>query len=240
MSAASLAQGLLADPGSTARTRVRRIPELAVTHRSTLYQVLDAGFYGHLAVADETGQPYALPIAYAREDDAVLLHGSAASRLLRLCAAGAPVCFTVTLMDGLVLARSAFESSMNYRSAMVLGHCNVLHGRAKELGLRLIGERLMPERWAEIREPSAQELKATAVLELPLDECSVKIGDGGPNDGPEDAALPVWAGRLPLERRWGTPIPAADLDPEHSEVPAYIQRWRQRIGAPASPGPTTR
>jgi hypothetical protein len=240
MTAASLARGLLADPGSTARTRVRRIPELAVTDRSTLHRVLDAGLYGHLAVTDESGQPYALPIAYAREDEVVLLHGSTASRLLRLCAAGTPVCFTVTLMDGLVLARSAFNSSMNYRSAMVLGHCTVLHGRAKELGLRLISERLMPERWAEIREPSAQELKATAVLELPLDECSVKIGDGGPDDGPQDAALPVWAGRLPLEQRWGTPIPAADLKPEHAEVPAYIQRRQQRTGAPASPDPTTR
>lgn len=239
MTAASLARGLLADPGSTTRTRVRRIPELAVTDRSTLYRVLDAGLYGHLAVTDEGGQPYALPVAYAREDDVVLLHGSTTSRLLRLCAAGAPVCFTVTLLDGLVLARSAFNSSMNYRSAMVLGHCNVLHGRAKELGLRLIGEHLMPERWADVREPSEQELKATAVLELPLDECSVKVGDGGPDDGPQDAALPVWAGRLPLERRWGTPIPAADLEPEHAEVPAYIQRWRQRTDAPASPDPTT-
>ena len=222
-------QTLLADPGSTERTRVRRIPELAVTERATLHRVLDAGFYGHLALADETGQPYAVPVAYAREGETVLFHGSAASRLFRLCAAGTPVCFTVTLMDGLVLARSAFESSMNYRSAMVLGHCNVLHGRAKELGLRLIGEHLMPERWAQIREPSAQELKATAVLELPLDECSVKVDDGGPDDPAEDLALPVWAGRLPLERRWGTAVPAADLEPEHAEIPEYVERWRQRL-----------
>ena len=239
MTAASAVRGLLADPGSTERTRVHRIPELAVTERSTLHQVLDAGLYGHLAVADETGQPYVLPVAYARDDEVVLFHGSSASRLFRLCAAGVPVCFTVTLMDGLVLARSAFESSMNYRSALVLGHCNVLHGRAKELGLRLITEHLMPGRWADLREPSAQELRATAVLELPLDECSVKVSDGGPGDGPQDAALPVWAGRLPLERRWGTPIPAADLDSEHTEVPAYIQRWRQRNVAPAPPGPAT-
>ena len=222
-------QTLLADPGSTERTRVRRIPELAVTERSTLHRVLDAGFYGHLALADESGQPYAVPVGYAREGETVLFHGSAASRLFRLCAAGAPVCFTVTLMDGLVLARSAFESSMNYRSAMVLGHCNVLHGRAKELGLRLIGEHLMPERWTQVREPSAQELKATAVLELPLDECSVKVNDGGPDDPDADLARPVWAGRLPLERRWGTPVPAADLGPEHAEIPDYIERWRQRL-----------
>lgn len=216
---------LLANPGSTERTRVRRIPELAVTDRSTLHQVLDAGLLGHLALADETGQPYALPVAYARDDESLLMHGSTASRLFRLCAAGTPVCFTVTLVDGLILARSAFESSMNYRSVMVLGHCNVLHGRAKDRALRQITEHLMPERWDEIRKPSAQELKATAVLELPLDECSVKINADGPDDAAEDVELPVWAGRLPLVRQWGDPVPAADLKPEHARVPDYIQRW---------------
>ena len=231
---------LLANPGSTERTRVRRLPEHAVRDRSVLHRLLDAALVGHLAVVDETGQPYVLPVAYARAGESVLFHGSSASRLFRLCAAGVPVCFTVTELDGLVLARSAFESSMNYRSAMVLGHCNVLHGRAKELGLRLIGEHLMPERWAQIREPSAKELKATAVLELPLDECSVKVADGGPDDDPEDLELPVWAGRVPLEHRWGTPIPDPGLKPEQTETPAYIQRWRQRTGAAASPGPTTR
>jgi nitroimidazol reductase NimA-like FMN-containing flavoprotein (pyridoxamine 5'-phosphate oxidase superfamily) len=219
----------LADPGSTERTRVRRLPDHAVGDRSVLHRVLDAGLVGHLALADETGQPYALPVAYARAEEAVLIHGSTASRLFRRCAAGSPVCFTVTLLDGLVLARSAFESSMNYRSVMVLGHCSVLHGRAKQIGLRRISEHLMPERWAEIREPSAQELRATAVLELPLDECSVKINDGGPDDSPEDVELPVWAGRVPLVRQWGDPEAAENLKPEHNTVPPYIQRWRQRI-----------
>lgn len=217
-------------PGSTERTRVRRIPELAVRDRATLREVLDAGLVGHLALADETGQPYTVPVAYARADETVLVHGSTASRLFRLCAAGTPVCFTVTLLDGLVLARSAFESSMNYRSVMVLGQCAVLHGRAKERGLRLIGEHLMPERWAEIREPSAQELRATAVLELPLEECSVKINSDGPDDPAEDVERPVWAGRLPLVSRWGEPVPADDLKPEHARIPAYIQRWRERAG----------
>jgi len=219
-------EALLANPGSTERTRVRRIPELAVTDRSTLHQVLDAGLLGHLALADETGQPYALPVAYAREGESLVMHGSAASRLFRLCAAGTPVCFTVTLLDGLVLARSAFESSMNYRSVMVLGHCTVLHGKSKELGLRLITEHLMPERWDEIRKPSAQELKATAVLELPLDECSVKINADGPDDDAEDVALPVWAGRVPLVRQWGDPVPATDLKPEYARIPDYIHRWK--------------
>jgi hypothetical protein len=218
---------LLANPGSTERTRVRRIPEHAVTDRSTLHQVLDAGLLGHLALADETGQPYAVPVAYAREGESVLVHGSTASRLFRLCAAGTPVCFTVTLLDGLVLARSAFESSMNYRSVMVLGHCNVLHGKAKELGLRLISDHLMPERWPEIREPSAQEPKATAVLELPLDECSVKINAGGPDDDAADVELPVWAGRVPLVRQWGEPVAAEDLKPEHARIPDYVHRWQR-------------
>jgi uncharacterized protein len=133
----------------------------------------------------------------------------------------------VTLLDGLVLARSAFESSMNYRSVMALGHCNVLHGKAKELGLRLISDHLMPERWAEIREPSAQELKATAVLELPLDECSVKINAGGPDDDAADVELPVWAGRVPLVRQWGEPVAAEDLKPEHARIPDYVHRWQR-------------
>lgn len=219
---------LLANPGSTERTRVRRLPELAVRDRSALHDVLDAGLVGHLAMVDEAGQPYALPVAYARVDESVLVHGSSASRLFRLCAAGKPVCFTVTELDGLVLARSAFESTMNYRSAMVLGYCTVLHGRTKELALRQISEHLMPGRWDEIRKPSAQELKATAVLELPLDECSLKVSTEGPSDEPADVALPVWAGRLPLVRQWGEPVPADDLDPQHARIPEYMDRWRQR------------
>jgi nitroimidazol reductase NimA-like FMN-containing flavoprotein (pyridoxamine 5'-phosphate oxidase superfamily) len=219
------AEALFANPGSTQRTRVRRIPELAATDRSALHQVLDAGLVGHLALADETGQPYALPVAYARDGESLVMHGSTASRLFRLCAAGTPVCFTATLLDGLVLARSAFESTMNYRSAMVLGHCTVLHGKSKERGLRLISEHLMPERWDEIRKPSAQELKATAVLELPLDECSVKINANGPDDAAEDVELPVWAGRVPLVRQWGDPVASPDLRPDLTRIPDYIQRW---------------
>ena len=215
------------DPGSTPRTRVRRLPEHAVTDRSALYTVLDAGLVAHIALADEHGQPYAIPVAYARHEETVLFHGSAASRLFRSCAAGAPVCLTVTLLDGLVLARSAFESSMNYRSAMVLGHCGVLHGRAKLDALQLISEHLMPGRWAEIRPPSEKELKATTVLELPLDECSVKANGGGPEDDAADLTRPVWAGRVPLVESWADPVPSADLDPEYGRIPPYVRRWRR-------------
>jgi len=229
------------DPGSTARTRVRRLPEKAVTDRSALHGVLDAGLVAHVAVADAgsgpdrpehavhpfTVQPFALPVAYARTDEAVLFHGSTASRLFRLCAAGSAVCFTVTVLDGLVLARSAFESSMNYRGAMVLGHCAVLHGRAKLAALERISEHLMPGRWKEIRRPSEQELRATTVLELGLEECSVKVSAGGPADAEGDAALPIWAGTVPLGESWCDPVPADDLSPEFASVPAYIRRWRR-------------
>jgi uncharacterized protein len=215
------------DPGSTARTRVRRLPDHAVTDRGALYAVLDAGLVAHIALADEQGQPYAIPVAYARHDEVVLFHGSAASRLFRTCAAGAPICLTVTLLDGLVLARSAFESSMNYRSAMVLGHCGVLHGRIKLDALERISEHLMPGRWADIRPPSEKELKATAVLELALDECSVKIADGGPEDDAADVTRPVWAGRVPLVEAWAEPVPSADLDPEYGQIPSYVRHWRR-------------
>lgn len=216
-----------AAPGSTTRTRLRRLPEKAVTDPAALYRILDAGLVGHLALADESGQPYAIPVAYARQDETVLFHGSTASRLLRSCAAGAPVCFTVTLLDGLVLARSAFESSMNYRSAMVLGHCCVLHGRAKSAALERISEHLMPGRWKEIRQPSALELRATTVLELPLAECSVKVSAGGPDDDSADTGLRVWAGTVPLAESWGEPVAADDLSPELATVPEYIRRWRR-------------
>ena len=215
------------EPGSSARTRVRRLPEKAVVDRTALYRVLDAGLVGHLALADDSGQPYAVPVAYARLGETVLFHGSTASRLFRLCAAGSPVCFAVTLLDGLVLARSAFESSMNYRSVMALGHCSVLHGPAKSAALERISEHLMPGRWNEIRHPSARELRATAVLELPLDECSLKISAGGPDDDEQDANLPVWAGTVPLAESWCDPVPAGDLPAGSETIPDYIRRWRR-------------
>lgn len=214
-------------PGSTPRTRVRRYPELAVTDPQALYRILDAGLMAHVAVTDETGQPYAVPVGYARHDETVLFHGSTASRLFRLCAAGAPVCFTVTLLDGLVLARSAYESSMNYRSVMVLGHCRVLHGAAKWAALERISEHLMPGRWKEIRHPSEQELRATAVLELPLEECSAKVSEGGPDDNERDLGLPIWAGHVLLTESWGAPVPADDLPAEFARVPDYIRGWRR-------------
>ena len=192
--------------GGTDRTRVRRLPDLAVHDRSTLHAVLDAGRVGHLAIVDG-GQPYALPVAYARDGQRVLVHGSTGSRLFRHLAAGAPACLTVTLLDGLVLARSAFESSMNYRCAMVLGRLVALDGAEKLAALARLSEHLLPGRWARIRPPSAKELAATLVLALPLAECSVKVSAGPPDDPEDDLDRPVWAGVVPVVEAYGTPRP---------------------------------
>ncbi|MEH0843402.1 pyridoxamine 5'-phosphate oxidase family protein [Micromonospora sp. CPCC 205711] len=196
--------------GGTARTRVRRLPELAVHDRAALHAVLDAGRVGHLAMADGD-QPYALPVAYARDGERVLVHGSTGSRLFRHLAAGARACLTVTLVDGLVLARSAFASSMNYRCAMVLGELTALDGEAGLAALERLSEHLLPGRWAVIRPPSAKELAATLVLALPLDECSVKVSAGPPDDPEDDLDRAVWAGVVPVVESLGTPQPDAGL-----------------------------
>lgn len=178
----------------------------------------------HVAVRDEHGQPYVLPVAYARDGDAVLVHGSTGSRLFRTLAEGAPTCLTVTLLDGLLLARSVFESSMHYRCAMVLGSATALEDDAKLRGLQAISEHLLPGRWAEARRPNRQELAATLVLSLPLREWSLKISDGPPEDAESDLDLPVWAGVVPLTEVTGAPVPAPDLRGD-LRVPAYVSEW---------------
>ncbi len=189
--------------------------------------VLDAGRVAHVAVTDDSGQPYVLPVAHARDGDAVLFHGSTGSRLFRTLAEGAPTCLTVTLLDGLVVARSVFESSMHYRSAMVLGRAAALDGGAKLAALERISEHLLPGRWADARQPNPKELAATLVLSLPLDEWSVKVSDGPPDDAAEDLDLPVWAGLVPLHESWGEPVPAPDLRGDRP-VPAYVAGWSHR------------
>ena len=215
-------------PGSTDRTRVRRIPERAVADVAALHAVLDAGLVAHVAVSDDGGQPFVIPVAYARREDEVVFHGSTGSRLFRTLASGQPTCLTVTLLDGLVLARSAFESSMNYRSAMVLGVARKLEGDDELDALRVITEHLLPGRWAECRQPSAKERAATLTLALRLDECSVKIRADGPEDIPEDVTDPVysrvWAGHVPLNESFGTPVPSEESLPD-TPVPGYIEKW---------------
>lgn len=213
-------------PGATTRTRLRRLPEKAVTDVDALRAILDAGLVAHVAVVDPAGQPFALPCAYARDGDLLLLHGSTGSRLFRALAAGSPTCVTITLLDGMVLARSAFESSMNYRSAMVLGRCEVLDGEEKLAALERLSEHLLPGRWSDIRPPSEKELAATLVLSLPLSECSVKVSAGPPDDASEDLDRPVWAGVVPVVQSFGEPQPAPDMRLD-IETPAYVGRWRR-------------
>jgi nitroimidazol reductase NimA-like FMN-containing flavoprotein (pyridoxamine 5'-phosphate oxidase superfamily) len=206
------------------RTKVRRLPEKQVTERSALNAILDAARVAHIGLTDADGQTYVLPVAFARDGDDLLIHGSTGSRLFRALAAGARACVTVTLLDGMVLARSAFESSMHYRSAMLFGTCEVVD--AQDIGrcLEVLTEHLMPGRWAQLRPPTAKELAATTLLRMPVREWSVKVSAGWPEDPDEDLAEPVWAGVLPIESAFGTPVPTPNLR-EPYEPPAYLARW---------------
>lgn len=218
----------LPEPGSTPRTRVKRLPDKAVTDRSTAYAILDAGLVAHVAVVTD-GQPYVVPVGYARVGDDVIFHGSSASRLFTTLATGTPTCLTVTLLDGLVLARSLFESSMHYRTVMAIGTCRRLEGEEEVRALLDLSERLMPGRTSEARHPAPQELKATITLALPLDEISVKVGDGPPDDVDSDLVDPVysriWAGWVPITESFGEPV--ADELAEGIPVPDYVTRWRR-------------
>lgn len=218
----------LPDPGATPRTRVRRIPEKAVTDREVAYAILDAGLMAHVAVVTD-GQPYVVPVGYARRGDEVIFHGSSASRLFRTLADGSPTCLTVTLLDGLVLARSLFESSMHYRCVMALGRCRVLEGDEEIAALLDLSESLMPGRTADARHPAPQELKATLTLAMPLDEISVKVGNRPPEDLDEDLADPIysriWAGWVPITESFGEPM-ADDLAAD-VPVPGYVRDWHR-------------
>jgi len=191
----------------TPRTRVRRLPSRASYDRATIHAILDEGLVCHLGFAHE-GQPFVLPTTYARVGDALYLHGSAASRMLRGLRDGLPVCATVTLLDGLVLARSAYHHSMNYRSVVLIGVASEVSDPAERLhGLRAIVEHVAPGRWTQVRSPNEQELKATTVLRLPILEASAKIRRGGPLDEPEDLGWPCWAGHVPLRLVPLAPVP---------------------------------
>jgi nitroimidazol reductase NimA-like FMN-containing flavoprotein (pyridoxamine 5'-phosphate oxidase superfamily) len=195
----------------TDRTKVRRHPERGVFDRAALYAILDEGFVCHIAFAVD-GQPYAIPTGYARLGDALYLHGSAASRMVRQLSVGLEVCVTVTLVDGLVLARSAFHHSMNYRSAVVLGRARLVTDRdEKYAALRAFTNQVVPGRWAEVRPITEPELKGTAVLALPIEEASAKVRTGPPLDDGDDLAWPVWAGVVPLVMTPGDLVPDAHV-----------------------------
>jgi nitroimidazol reductase NimA-like FMN-containing flavoprotein (pyridoxamine 5'-phosphate oxidase superfamily) len=216
----------MSEPPST-RTRIQRVPARAVYDRADIDAILDAAPVAHLAFALD-GQPYAIPTLHARIGEHVYFHGSAASRMIRALTAGAPACLTVTLLDGLVLARSAFHHSVNYRSVVVLGNARPVEGADERLAaLRAFTERLVPGRWGEVRPPSPSELKGTRVLALPLDESSAKVRDGFPVDDEQDYALPVWAGVIPLRIAAGAPRPDPRLT--HGAAPsASLRSWVRR------------
>ena len=205
----------------TPRSTVRRIGDRARTDRADLYAVLDAGLVGHLGIV-LGGAPVVLPTGYGRDGDTLYLHGSTGAATLRAAAAGAPVCFTVTHLDGVVYARSAMHHSMNYRCAVVHGAVRVVADPAERLrGLEVLTEHLAPGSWAATRQPDRKELAATALLVLDLTEASVKIRTGPPNDDERDLDAPVWAGVLPLRTVVGTPEPDRLL-PEGVEVPERV------------------
>jgi nitroimidazol reductase NimA-like FMN-containing flavoprotein (pyridoxamine 5'-phosphate oxidase superfamily) len=179
------------------RIRVKREPQRGRYDRETIDAILDEGLICHLGF-EVDGQPYVIPTLHARVGDTLYMHGSAASRMLRHAGIGAPVCVTVTIFDGLVLAKSIFNHSINYRSAIVFGTARVVPDDKKRNALRALTSQLVPGRWDEARQPTEQELKATWILALPIEEASAKVRTGGPEDEPEDLDLPVYAGVVPV------------------------------------------
>jgi len=211
----------------TARTRVVREPQRAVYDRAEAYKILDEAFICHVGFVVD-GQPFVIPTGYGRSGDALYIHGSAASRMLRNLEEGVRVCVTVTLLDGLVLARSIFNHSMNYRSVVVLGVARAVSDPGEKLeSLRLLSEHILPGRWVESRQPNEKELKATLVMKLPIEEFSAKVRQGPAIDDEEDYAFRTWAGVIPLNTVTGNPIPDERLM-DGVETPGYVTRYRRR------------
>lgn len=204
----------------TERTTLKRLPKRGVYDRQLVYGILDEGFICHVGFSVE-GQPFVIPTGYARVDEHLFIHGSQVSRMLRTLSSGIDVCVTVTLVDGLVLARSAFHHSINYRSVVMFGRATVVDDRAVKLAaLFAFSEHVVAGRWNDVRAPTEQELRATTVLSLPLIEVSAKVRTGPPIDDDEDYALNVWAGVLPLKINAGEPINDPRL-PEGIAPPSY-------------------
>lgn len=213
------------------RVRLRRKRERGSYDRAVIHAILDEALIAHLGIVDRDGQPFVIPTLHARSGDVVYCHGSTASRTLRTLAEGAPVCLTVSLLDGLVLARSAMHHSANYRSAVLVGRARLVDDEEeKRAALKAAVEHIVPGRWDDVRAPTANELTATSVLAIPIEEASAKIHVGGPADDEEDYALPAWAGVIPLVTRTLAPEPDARL-PEGIAPPRYVTGYA-RPGSP--------
>ena len=211
----------------TPRTRLVREADRAVYDREAAYRILDEGFLCHVGFVTD-GQPFVIPTSYGRRDDSLFIHGSAASRMLRTVKESVPVCITVTLLDGLVLARSIFNHSMNYRSVVVLGKATLVDDPVEKIeALRLLSEHIIPGRWADSRQPNERELKATSILRVPIDEFSAKVRKGPVVDDEEDYAFPTWPGVVPLEMVAGEPIDDERLNPK-GEVPGYAKHYARK------------
>ncbi|HET6639959.1 MAG TPA: pyridoxamine 5'-phosphate oxidase family protein [Gemmatimonadota bacterium] len=211
----------------TRRTTVRRNAKRGAYDREVVNAILDAGIVAHVGFVHE-GQPYVIPMSYARDGDRLLLHGAGGSRLMRTLASGAPACVTVTLLDGIVLARSVFHHSMNYRSVVALGSATKLEGAEKAAALETLVEGLVPGRSREARGPDRAELAATMILDFPLDEVSAKARSGPPADDPADLELPIWAGTIPLALRAGPAEPAPDA--RATDLPPSVERYLAERG----------
>ncbi len=206
------------------RNRIKRLPKRGHYDRETIHRILDEALICHVGFV-EKGQPYVIPINFARVDDRIVLHGAKASRLLKHIEAGHPICVEVTIVDGLVLARSVFNHSVNYRSVVVFGTGRLIDDDQEKLAaLQAVTEHLIPGRWREARLPNRKELNATSVVSINIDEASAKVRMGPPIDDEEDYNLPVWAGILPLQEMPLTPI-RDELQLENIPLPEYVSQY---------------
>jgi nitroimidazol reductase NimA-like FMN-containing flavoprotein (pyridoxamine 5'-phosphate oxidase superfamily) len=208
----------------TEKNQVKRVPERAAYEKEVIYQIVDEAIICHVGLVQD-GQPFVIPTLHARRDDTILLHGASSSRLMRHAAAGAELCITMTLLDGLVLARSAYSHSANYRSVVLFGRGTIVDSPEEKLqALEQLTESIMPGRWADVRQPSEKELKATTIVAIAINLATAKIRQGPPGDEEPDYELDVWAGVIPVRQQIGRPIADPQLN-DGIEVPDNVKRY---------------
>ncbi|MDX1614699.1 MAG: pyridoxamine 5'-phosphate oxidase family protein [Candidatus Promineifilaceae bacterium] len=210
----------------TSRSRLRRVPERGRYDKSTIYPIIDEALICHVAF-EHDGQPFVIPTIHARDGDRLLLHGARASRLLKVAQSGAPLSVAITLLDGLVMARSIFNHSMNYRSVVLFGRGRLVdEPAAKRQDLKTLSQRIAPGRWDDVRGPTEKELYATSLVSMALDSATAKVRSGPPGDDEADYALPVWAGVIPVQRVFAAPLPDPRLAPD-LPLPNYLRDYRR-------------